>query len=114
MTQEQRTEPLEAKRRFWSQHIERWKHSGLTQTAYCRQHELKLHRFVYWRKKYHRPEPSPISLVQVQLPPVGAEAMATASHRPLRLVVSSRHCVEVERDFDPVALRQLLHVLERL
>jgi hypothetical protein len=29
-------------------------------------------------------------------------------------VVSSSHFVELERDFDPVALRQLLHVLERL
>ena len=114
MTREQRAEALEAKRRFWRQHIEQWKRSGLQQLAYCRQHGLKLHCFIYWRKKYRPTAPAPVSLVEVQLPPATTGAIAAAGHRPLRLVVSGSHCVEVERDFDPVALRQLLHVLERL
>ena len=114
MTRKQRAEALEAKRRFWRQHIDQWKGSGLTQTAYCRQHGLKLHCFIYSRRKYRCKDPSPVSLVEVQLPPVATEAIAGAGCRPLRLVVSRSHCVEVERDFDPVALRQLLHVLERL
>ena len=115
MTRDQRAEALEAKRRFWRQHIERWKRSGLKQSSYCRRHELKLHCFTYWRKKFRRAAPAPVSLVEVRLPPVATtEAIVATGHRPLKLVVSSSHFVEVERDFDPVALRQLLHVLERL
>jgi hypothetical protein len=114
VTRDQRAEALEAKRRFWRQHIERWKRSGLKQSAYCRRHELKLHCFIYWRKKFRRAAPAPVSLVEVRLPPVANEAIVTTGYRPLRLVVSSSHFVELERDFDPVALRQLLHVLERL
>ena len=114
MTRDQRAEALEAKRRFWRQHIERWKRSGLKQSSYCRRHELKLHCFTYWRKKFRRTAPAPVSLVEVRLPPGATEAIVTTGRRPLRLVVCSSHCVEVERDFDPVALRQLLHVLERL
>ncbi len=114
MTRKQRAEALEVKRRFWRQHVERWKRSGRNQSEYCRQHSLKLHCFIYWRKKYRGADATAISLVEVQLPPVATGAITTTDHRPLRLVVSSSHCVEVERDFDPVALRQLLHVLERL
>jgi hypothetical protein len=113
VTTEQRSEALEAKRRFWRQHIQSWKRSGLKQAAYCRRHDLKLHCFIYWRKRHRRPDPSPISLVQVQLPPAPTEALAPDRPSPLRLVISSSHCVEIQRDFDPVALRQLLHVLER-
>ena len=114
MTGEQRAAALEAKRRFWRQHIDKWKRSGLKQLAYCRQHGLKLHCFIYWRKKYRPTTPAPVSLVEVQLPPLATETITTGGRRALRLVVSGSHCVEVERDFDPVALRQLLHVLERL
>jgi hypothetical protein len=114
VTRDQRAEALEAKRRFWRQHIERWKRSGLKQSVYCRRHELKLHCFTYWRKKVRRAAQAPVSLVELRLPSVATtEAIVTTGHRPLRLMVSSNHCVELERDFDPVALRQLLKVLER-
>ena len=115
MTREQRVEAQEAKRRFWRQHIQRWKRSGLKQSVYCRRHELKLHCFTYWRKKVRPKAPAPVSLVEVRLPPVATTvAIVTTGYRALRLVVSASHFVELERDFDPVALRQLLHVLERL
>lgn len=114
MTREKRAEALEAKRRFWRQHIDKWKRSGLKQLTYCQQHGLKPHCFIYWRKKYRRTDAARVSLVEVQLPPVATEAITTAGRRPLRLVVCRSHCIEIERDFDPVALRQLLHVLERL
>lgn len=114
MTRERRAEALEAKRRFWRQHIESWKRCGQQQSAYCRRHKLKLHCFIYWKKRYRDPNPPAVSFVEVKLPSAATEAMPAAGHRPLRLLVSKGHCVEIERDFDPVALRRLLQILERL
>jgi len=37
------------KRSYWQNHIEGWKQSGLTQKAYCMQHDLKSSSFAYWR-----------------------------------------------------------------
>ncbi|EWH01125.1 IS66 family insertion sequence element accessory protein TnpA [Halomonas sp. BC04] len=37
--------------RFWQQQIGDWQASGLSGIAYCKQHSLTYHRFVYWRKK---------------------------------------------------------------
>lgn len=36
---------------MWQQHIETWQASGLSQAAYCEQHELIYHRFGYWYRK---------------------------------------------------------------
>ena len=35
----------------WEQQIKSWRESGLTQTAYCEQSQLKPHQFIYWKKK---------------------------------------------------------------
>ena len=114
MNKASRQAALREKRRFWKAHIEDWKASGLKQSRYCRQHDLKLHQFVYWRKKYDpASKTAPISLVRVDLP-------AQTFHRPLpsparlRLIVGADRRIEVERDFDPVALKQLIQTLERL
>ena len=97
---------LAAKRQHWKQHLSDWAESGLTQVDYCRQHNLSRHRFQYWKKKYHRSQSA--SLIELHWPPGQG-----SSHQPLRLMVG-RYEVAVDRDFDPVALRQLIAVLSRL
>ena len=98
------------KRRFWKEQIEAWQGSDLQQTEYCRQNKLKYHRFTYWKKKLVHPAESPVCLVQV---PYAQTISPQASSRPLGLVLDNGYRIEVERDFDPVALKQLIHVLER-
>ena len=41
-----------AKHTFWQNHIEQLSASGLSQQAYCEQHDLKVHQLVYWRRKF--------------------------------------------------------------
>jgi len=48
----------EQKRIYWKNHIEGWQQSGLTQKAYCNQHDLKLSIFTYWRTQTARSKPS--------------------------------------------------------
>lgn len=36
---------------FWHEQIRAWQVSGLSGQAFCKQHDLSYHRFVYWRKK---------------------------------------------------------------
>ena len=47
-----RAELMKQKRSYWKHHIESWRSSELTQTAYCQKHELKAHRFTYWKKRF--------------------------------------------------------------
>jgi len=36
---------------FWSDHIQQWKKSGLSQAAYCRQQQLCQQKFSYQKRK---------------------------------------------------------------
>ncbi|MFT5211954.1 MAG: hypothetical protein ACI9CE_003695, partial [Flavobacterium sp.] len=39
------------KSQFWQDHVTAWQGSGLSQAAYCKQHEIKSHNFAYWRNR---------------------------------------------------------------
>lgn len=55
---------------FWREHISAWQASGLSQTAYCRRHELKLNTFAYWRSKQgkSRRKLMPVSIAAPEAP----------------------------------------------
>jgi len=36
---------------FWPDHIQAWQHSGLSQSAYCREHDLCPQKLSYWKRK---------------------------------------------------------------
>jgi hypothetical protein len=103
---------LQEKREIWRRHIESWQSSGVSQKEYCRQHELKYSRFVYWKQKYIPSEKPAVSSAIVELPFFSQVSGIGGSS--LRVVVSSGYRIEVERDFDPVALGQLIDLLNRL
>ena len=45
--------PLEDR---WSEHLNTWSSSGLTQVAYCREHGLRPNQFTYWKRKLTAPD----------------------------------------------------------
>jgi len=55
---------------FWRHHQRNWLESGLSQKAYCQQHNLSYHVFVYWRvrrKAATRPQSALPSVVPVHI-----------------------------------------------
>lgn len=42
---------------FWQEQIDACQASGLSGQAFCKQHDLSYHRFVYWRRKLSRTPP---------------------------------------------------------
>ena len=109
MTEKSRQEENVEKRRYWKEHLDAWQASGLTQVAYCRQHDLSRFRFQYWKKRFQECDSLP-ALIEVPF----SSVMAGRPHQSLRLVVGDQYQIAVERDFDPMALRQLIGVLDGL
>jgi hypothetical protein len=64
MANQSSAEQLAEKRRIWEQLIQQWKDSGLSQTEFCRLHNLKTHQLTYWKKRFHRTQ-APASLVSL-------------------------------------------------
>lgn len=67
----------EALTTYWREQIGAWQASGESQQAFCQQHELSYHRFLYWRCKLvaqaAKPRRGHSALVPVRPQPPSAE-----------------------------------------
>jgi hypothetical protein len=104
-----RQEEVAEKRRYWKEHLDSWQVSGLTQVEYCRKNDLSRFRFQYWKRRF-QPSASLPSFIELPLSAV----VGQKPYQALRLVVGNHYQIAVERDFDPMALKQLIGVLDRL
>ena len=98
--------PSELKR-FWSEHIDAWRVTDLTQRAYCQQHGLPVHRFSYWKRKLTDTN-EPISDVQgfVQLSPMAM------SHSTLNLQLPNQLRIEGITSDNLYLVKQLTELLQ--
>ena len=108
-----RAEENKRKREYWSSHIERWQESGLSQRVYCREHNLKDHQFVYWKKRIIRTG-TESKFVSLNLGPFKDKQPLQHAVRPLQLILHNGFTIEIHPGFDPHLLRQLIIVLRGL
>ena len=47
---------LSERKAHWLHHIDNWRCSGLSQSAYCREHSLKSNQLSYWKRKLSIPD----------------------------------------------------------
>jgi hypothetical protein len=99
------------KRRLWEERIQSFESSRVSQSKFCHLNNLKLHQFVYWKRKLRPRNTDTPSLVQVS---VSDGFHSLVKSKPVRLVVGGNYRIEIERGFDPLALKQLIHVLGRM
>lgn len=109
---EARIAERQEKQRYWDEHLSRWKESGLSQSAYCREHQLNLHRFIYWKKR-RSPKTPNVSLVELPIS-TRETACLLSSGPPLCIVLGVRFRIELRSGFDPASLETVLRVLSRL
>ena len=107
-----RTEQLEQKPSYWKQHIDSWQQTSLTQAEYCRQHNLKYHQLVYWRKRFIKTE-THVSFVPLELEDL-LDVPDRQDHASLTLAIQDRFKIEIRAGFDAQLLRQVIFALRGL
>ena len=112
MISRSRAEQIAEKRRLWEQQIQQWKDSGLSQSEFCRIHNLKAHQLTYWKKRFDRTQ-APVSLVELQW---GSTLQSSPGLKAatLRLILNEHYRIDIERGFDPLTLQQLVLALRQL
>lgn len=105
---------LEQKRSYWSTHINSWQASRLSQSQYCRSHELKFHQFVYWRRKLAPKPAAAVRLVQVPTAAVAFASGCGPRSAALRVALTADLSIEVSPGFDPSTLKQLVRALREI
>jgi len=112
MDQLSRAEQLEQKHTYWKQHIESWQETGLTQSEYCRRHNLKHHQLIYWKKRFLKTE-ADVSFVPLKLEDL-LDIPGQPAGASLCLVINNHFKIEIRHGFDSQLLRQLIFALRGL
>ncbi len=110
MTKQPRKEENLQKRKIWGQHIHEWQAEGITQSEYCRRHNLKDHQFTYWKKRLISPPAPAVSFFEVPIDSQFQTAIPSAG-TGLKLVINNRCHIAIERDFDVATFQRLIKAL---
>jgi hypothetical protein len=111
MIEEHPVEPeAEQKRRHWQTHIERWQRSGLNQIAYCKQNNLKVHQFTYWKKRIQHKDRD-IAFVPLRF---AQNLPAVVNPSRIQLTTPNGYKLELCGAFDQTIVRQLLNTVRSL
>ena len=113
-------------RDFWQAHVEAWRESGLTQRAYCREHELPEVQLSHWKhrlQKARRRRDSKTQLVPVRAIEGSAPCTDHSDrHTPrggdsrsdLTLVLSNGWRLEIGEGFKAATLSRVLEALRHV
>ena len=94
-------------RQHWSERIQGWKRSGLTQKAFCERHQIGLASFQRWRR-----------LLMTESKPAGSSAVTflpvklTTSKAPSLALLVDDLRIEIPVGFDPVTLKQVVQAIQ--
>jgi hypothetical protein len=92
---------------YWQAQVSSWRRSGLSQAQFCRDHNLKVRNFGYWKCKFSRSS-SAVSFVPLRVRSTPSPSSS------LGLVLESGLRIEVREGFSPGTLRDLIHTLRSL
>ena len=93
----------------WLAHVEQWRDSGMSKSAYCTAHGLNFSSFRYWLRKSRS-----ASVDVPALPPaiVPLPFTLAAKAPSIGLLVGNRYALDIPADFDEATMARLLSVLE--
>ena len=95
------------KQRFWQEHFDAWKISGLTKEAYCTQHGISYRSFVYQHNRMaYKRQRSSVSFVEVK-----PEALAV-NHQTagLQLMLPNGIRIGITNEVNPALLKTVLTI----
>lgn len=99
---------LAEKNKFWQGHIGGWEKSGISQASYCRDKNIPLKSFWYWRKKFRgRKPPATFVPVAIKTSPFPSGLIGPS----LKLLTRTGYGIEIGDGFNPETLRKLLDTL---
>jgi hypothetical protein len=124
MAADKRHKPLTARGRFWQGHIQRWGQSGLLQVQYCRQQQLSVAAFRWWKRQLsddrHRHAEPRIAqgkivgtngpFVELALSDSGQAGVSNGF--PYEIALGPQRCLRLGRHYELERVRQLLALLE--
>lgn len=101
------------RRRFWFGHIENWRESGLSRTAYCKNNGINLSQLIYWLRKAEptaAAQPKQSSFIRVNTTQED-EVRTDAGRSCFRLQLRDSMFLHWQGEANPQYIHQLMKVL---
>ena len=105
---------IEERRNYWKNHVDDFFKSEMTQAEYCRERDLKVWQFGYWRRKFEgNGDKSGVQFMELKMELTKTRPQMREAERGfLNLKVRSDYEMEIRAGFDEGELRRLLEVLK--
>lgn len=92
-------------RKEWELRIAEFRASGLTQTKWCEENDLKIHQFHYWLRKIEKPPDSSPKWI-----PITMDEQVDDSKDSIQIRIGKAY-IEVKPGFDPSHLADVVRTL---
>lgn len=123
MADNQPGKSLTVRGRFWARHLHRWNQSGLSQAQYCRQQQLSVAAFGWWKRRLvAAPTPGHRAATRgkvgepngsfVELKRAAEGVSLPVDTEAYEIVLPGGRQLRLGRHWEPDRVRQLLLVLE--
>ena len=100
----------ESRVRYWAQHIEAWKSSGLSQRAYCAREGIAVSTLQWWCRRLRGSGPGDAP----RFVPVAVEATSDVRDEPIEVVLLSGRRLRLASPRNETELARLVRLLEVL
>jgi len=91
---------------YWRGFITKHFASGLSAAAFCREHDLNIHQFRWWQRRFRKENSQSKGAGFLQLVP-----FSKSQHSGIRIHLKNDVFIEVERGFDPMTLRDVIEAI---
>ena len=80
--------------------------SSLSAAAFCREHDISIHQFRWWKRRFGKDNPQSKESGFFQLVP-----FSKSQHSGIRIRLYNGMYIEVEQGFDPLTLRGVIEAI---
>ena len=87
----------------WRAVIRKHGESGLSAAAFCREQDITIHQFHWWRRRFRKENSQGKESAFLQLVP-----LTKSQHSGVRIRLHNGMLIEVEQGFDPRTLRDVI------
>ena len=90
----------------WRTVIKKQATSGLSAAAFCREHDISIHQFRWWKRRFKKDNPQSKESGFFQLVP-----FSISQHSGIRIRLKNGVAIEVEQGFNPHTLRGVIDAI---
>ena len=96
----------EERKAYWRALVDKHTESGMSAAAFCKQEGINPQRFYFWRRRFRGDSTSPAF---IRLVPT-----SKAAFRGVRIVLNHGVSLKLDRNFDPLTLKETIDALRTL